>query len=335
MRTIPYVFEALGLSALEERLYVALIDTPSGTVRELSNLLHVSTGQIQRTLGLLREKGLVTETATRPRRYIPSPPEVSVEVLILKRQEELHHARLAAAHLAERHRIASEKTHTGDLLEILSGSQIHGQRFRQMRQAASEEILFIDRPPYANPLGPGQISVASELLARGVRCRSIYSRESLEIPGRLSTIDKMVEMGWEARILPDTKTKLVIVDRRVGMIPLNLQEHGIEDAVVVHASFLLHALILLFESLWEKATPLGAPAEHQPDVEPKRDELLRLLASGLKDESIARILGWSRTTVTRRMRELMQELGAKTRFQLALLADRKFRFYDRDEDRRT
>lgn len=50
--------------------------------------------------------------------------------------------------------------------------------------------------------------------------------------------------------------------------------------------------------------------------------VLRLLASGAKDEAIARNLGVSVRTVTRIVAELTSELGATSRFQAGVLAAR-------------
>lgn len=56
----------------------------------------------------------------------------------------------------------------------------------------------------------------------------------------------------------------------------------------------------------ESAPPFGSPCDIQ---------ILRLLAAGATDESIARHLGISGRTVQRRVRALMDDLGVQTRFQ--------------------
>jgi len=53
------------------------------------------------------------------------------------------------------------------------------------------------------------------------------------------------------------------------------------------------------------------------------DRLLSLLATGLKDEAIARQLGVSLRTVHRRTSGLSESLGARTRFQAGVLAERR------------
>ena len=58
----------------------------------------------------------------------------------------------------------------------------------------------------------------------------------------------------------------------------------------------------------------GAPTA-RPD-----EQLLALLAAGLKDEAIARQLGVSLRTVHRRTSQLLDGVGARTRFQAGLRA---------------
>ena len=51
--------------------------------------------------------------------------------------------------------------------------------------------------------------------------------------------------------------------------------------------------------------------------------MLDLLQMGMKDESIARQLGVSLRTVRRRIADLMDDLGASTRFQAGAEAARR------------
>jgi DNA-binding NarL/FixJ family response regulator len=55
----------------------------------------------------------------------------------------------------------------------------------------------------------------------------------------------------------------------------------------------------------------------------ERQAVLELMMLGAKDESIARQLGVSLRTVRRRIADLMDELGAATRFQAGMEAARR------------
>jgi DNA-binding NarL/FixJ family response regulator len=61
-----------------------------------------------------------------------------------------------------------------------------------------------------------------------------------------------------------------------------------------------------------------APAADAPN--PRAREVLRLLSLGMKQETIARTLGVSRRTVQKDVSDIGTALGARNRFQIALLA---------------
>ncbi|MFD0784627.1 response regulator transcription factor, partial [Micromonospora azadirachtae] len=64
--------------------------------------------------------------------------------------------------------------------------------------------------------------------------------------------------------------------------------------------------------------PKGALASAAPDLRTR--EILHMMATGMKDEAIARVLKVSRRTVQKHVSDAGSVLGARTRFQIALLA---------------
>jgi DNA-binding NarL/FixJ family response regulator len=64
-------------------------------------------------------------------------------------------------------------------------------------------------------------------------------------------------------------------------------------------------------------TPAAAPAES------RSDRVLALLSTGATDEAIARQLGVSLRTVQRDVRGILDQLGARTRFQAGQLLGRR------------
>jgi len=85
------------------------------------------------------------------------------------------------------------------------------------------------------------------------------------------------------------------------------------------------ALVQLFEMMWQQACPLPdwTPGT-SPSIGEEIDErLLALLATGMKDEAIARELGISIRTLGRRTADLLANLGARNRFQAGMQAVRR------------
>ena len=204
------------------------------------------------------------------------------------------------------------------MLEVVTGTDAVRRRFAQLQHSAVEELLVFDKPPYTTRAEENE-DIERAALQRGVRCRVVYDRSSLTEPSQPRTIEALTAAGEDARVSAEVPMKLVICDRRLALTPLSLQHGLTEAALVVHASGLLDALAALFESVWQRAIPV--PELISPADEHRR--LLMLLASGLKDEAIARQLGIGERTVRRRIAALADRLGARTRMQLGIQAVRQ------------
>jgi hypothetical protein len=165
-------------------------------------------------------------------------------------------------------------------------------------------------------------------LRRGVRYRVIYERALLEEPGMIENVAAGVRAGEQARALPTLPVRLAIADRRIAVCPLvpgGGSGLGEPTAALIRPSQLLDSLLALFESYWDRATPVGAAGD-PPDTEQPTDEerlLLSLVVAGVPDKSIASQMGVSRRTVQRRLWELMARAGVDTRPGLAYQAARR------------
>ncbi|WP_433435585.1 helix-turn-helix transcriptional regulator [Nonomuraea sp. CA-141351] len=324
MNTDDNALAAVGVDAEDERLYRDLLRRPRTTLPELAARTGRTTVALRRAFSRLEALGLVSRMAGRPVRYVPTRPDVAVAALISRREEGLAQARLAALTLlAETPR--TENLAPEELVEVVQGQAAVVQRFTQLQQIATEELLVLDRPPYAQD--PTQQNAAEmDRLAHGLLIRGIYDASALEIPGKLRLAQESAAAGEQARVSPEVPMKLAIADRKTAILPLSTDASAYADsAVIVHSSTLLDALVTLFEVLWRSALPLPLkPLAASPSPADLPDpELFALLAAGLKDEAVARQLGVSLRTVHRRVSELMDRLGARTRFQAGLLAARR------------
>jgi DNA-binding NarL/FixJ family response regulator len=123
---------------------------------------------------------------------------------------------------------------------------------------------------------------------------------------------------------------MFIADDKLGLLPLEMNGSA-ESCLVIHASSMLDTLIALFEQVWERAVAIHPDGTLPADALPGRPDgpsdadraLLGLLAAGLTDAAIARQLGMHPRTVQHRVRDLLDRLGAATRFQAGLQAVRR------------
>ena len=312
--------EALGISDLEERVYEALLDRPDATLSELERDLTLPSRKLQRVLDALERKGLVTHTSAHPRRHIPASPDIAVEALVLRRQDELRRARGEIQRLQER--AAESAGDRRQMIELVTTREAERHVFEQMQHAAQHELIFLERPPIliAGPEQPNETEMKA--LERGVRYRSIADRAFLEIPGVMKRIREDMQAGEEVRVVSQLPFKMVMADRSIALIPLNLERPG-SPSLLVRSSALLDALYAMFEILWNQATPIaftrsGAmeTGELASRLPPETERLLPLLAAGMNDKAIAHELGISASTLNRRIAEIMKSVDARTRFQL-------------------
>ncbi|WP_167350576.1 helix-turn-helix transcriptional regulator, partial [Streptomyces yangpuensis] len=215
-------------------------------------------------------------------------------------------------------------------VEVLTGAEAVEARLDTMLDSAETEVLVLDRSALtaSRSGGLGKAGEAGEeagacrirrLLARGVAVRTVTDRRGTDFPERARELIALTRLGLQARIGQRLPTGLVLVDRRTCLLPPPPSDGGgAEGAALVFGGSLLHrAALPLFESLWARATPVGSPVS---PLSAEQRELLGLLASGLKDESIARRLGVHVHTARRRITRMLEELDADTRFQAGVQA---------------
>ncbi|TDD92150.1 transcriptional regulator [Actinomadura darangshiensis] len=304
------LLEGLGVTAAEETAYRALLREGPSTLAALAARLGTSAAALRRLLPRLEELGLVTRLAGRPLRLLATPPHAAVEALVASRQEEIARSRAAIGPL-----LAEAAPHPEELVEVVSGRAAVARRYLQLMRGAEEELLVLVQPPFATDTALSS-DEQDRTMRRGTRVRGIYGPEALDAPNALDRIRRAVASGEEAR-LGAVPIKLAIADGRTAMLPLT-SEHAssVDSSLVVHPSALLDALVSLFEALWRAGLPL--PGEDAPESAAD-DAVLTLLAAGLTDDAIARRLSISTRTVQRRVRDLCDRLGARTRFQAGAL----------------
>jgi DNA-binding CsgD family transcriptional regulator len=309
--------QALGLSEVAARAYEPLVDLHSCDVTTLAQILRIGRRRAEDALRELEQAGLVTRTPQVPPSYITVAPELAIESLLQRRVAELDEVRRAATQLGERHR-ASRVQPRAPVVELVSGYEATLAWAMQVQQAAAEEVRLIDVPPYVLPPGPPN-PVEGDLLAAGVRYRVLYHVTSFDFPAKREAARQCIAQGEQARVYYGTPIKMILADRRIGFA-YDTKVQPIQDSLVVHPSFLLDQLGMLFDLLWDRAAPVTFGAQSRSRLEPLDQEILALLGAGAKDETISRQLDIGVRTVRRRVAALMADLGAVTRFQAGFLA---------------
>ncbi|MFF5291122.1 helix-turn-helix domain-containing protein [Paractinoplanes globisporus] len=304
------------LPASEEHAYRLLVRMAGAGTEEFAERAGIGSGEATMLLETLQRKGLVTPGPT----FHALPPDVALGEALLREQEALESARQLVAALSEEYRSSTRRRSADHLVEIVVGADTLRERLRDLQDSARDEILWFCR---ANPLamqGPDNAEEKSAL-TRGVRYRAIYERALLDKPGELAGIAEAVGWGEQARTLPLLPVRLAVADGSLAICPLVPDaEWGVAEptAALVRSGELLGALIALFESYWERATPIDGGGAEEPDK-----LLLSLVVAGMPDKSIATHLGVSKRTVQRRLDRLMSVAGVDSRPGLAFQAAKR------------
>lgn len=316
--------EALGLTLSESAVYELLVERPAASLAELREAWPpAAAGSAPpAVLVALEGKGLVTRWSGKPVRYAAVAPNVAVDVLIRAREEELRRVRVRMHDLALRWRQVDRALDPRELVEMITGRTATLQRAEQIQRTSATEVLIFDKPPYAGPHrdNPTEIELLRDRVAG---YRVLYDRSGLELPGKYQSIERMHQLGEQARLADALPLKMVMGDRRVALVPLRTRPSVVEVAVVIHQSALLEALHALFENLWQQAAPLGSgAAPERSQLDPVNRRIVRLLVNGFTDHAIGRQLELSGRTVQRRVHEVMQHFGVGNRLQLGIRLER-------------
>ena len=318
--------EALGIAETDERAYRVLLTHRLATVVDLARMLDVAEATAQDLLERLELKGLASHSPEEPRRYIATSPDIAVEALIRERQDDLELARSTMRELKEEADAVHTEGAREQIVELITTRSAVNRVFDQLQQGTRSEVVCLQRAPVLFSSFEATDAPQKRALEEGVRFRSIADAEFLALPGAVNRIRHDMTAGEDVRIFPALPFKMVVFDRRIGLIPLNLREPD-GPSLLVRSSALLDALCALFETLWERATPIsftrsgalrnGKTPARLPET---AADLIPLLAAGFNDKAVMHQLGVSSATLNRRVVELMKCFDARTRFQAGWMA---------------
>ncbi|NRQ35944.1 TrmB family transcriptional regulator [Nonomuraea sp. NN258] len=317
------MLSAAGLGAAEEAAYRLLVRTTEVDPDALAEELGVAAEVARQALGSLLAKGLARAVPGDPGRFTAVAPDVALAARLHRRQAEVDRARQAMEQLTGEYLAHARRREAAQLIEVITSRTALREQLRLLQDGARHEVLSLCRS--------GHVAMTSQenteelaALRRGVGYRVLYEKALLEEPGMLVNLADGIELGEQARALPVLPVRMIIADGELGVLPLIQHTDGLTQltAALIRPSSLLDALKALFESLWERATPVGLTSPGSP-LDADHLYLLSLLIAGVPDKSIATQLKISQRTVQRRIAYLMERAGAQTRTQLAWHAARE------------
>ncbi|MFJ3977947.1 helix-turn-helix domain-containing protein [Streptomyces sp. NPDC090021] len=316
----------LGLDASAEAVYRAMLMEPGSGVAALAGAVGIDEGDVREALDLLSELALVQPSADDSGRLRAVSPDIGMEILMARgqaelaaQQQRLEASRAAAARLiSEYSELRPAARHPG--VEQLIGLDAVRDRLVALTRETKEELLaFSPDATLSETALAASRPLNRTLLERGVRMRTLYLDSVRNSRPSVEHANWLTELGGQVRTVASLPTRMLIVDRRTALIPVS--DDSSAGAVVLTGHGMLVALCALFESTWAAAQPLAEVAVLGPDgLTAQQAAAVRLLAEGHTDDAIAKRLGVSSRTARRIANELMERLGARSRFEAGVRA---------------
>ncbi|CCH79320.1 putative transcriptional regulator [Nostocoides japonicum T1-X7] len=161
--------------------------------------------------------------------------------------------------------------------------------------------------------GPGtdeaMVRDLQERVAEGFVQRALYDAQVAATASGRRWMDSWAAVGEEQRIATTVPGEFAVFGSHAVVATSEWKDTS-SGYVLIRNPMIVAAFAALFDLAYGTAVPV-VPRDQGED-----EHLIQLLALGMKDEAIARYLGWGLRTVRRRVARLMEIHGVDTRFQL-------------------
>jgi hypothetical protein len=169
---------------------------------------------------------------------------------------------------------------------------------------------------------PNAVLRDTALLERGARIRTLYQHSARRNNVTREYVAAVTERGGEVRTLDEFFNRMIVIDRRVAIIP-SKETHRV--ALVVREPSVVAYLVDVFERSWERGRPFTSREASviKSIATEQRSMTLRMLIEGHSDPVSAKRLGVSPRTYAGYIADLKEEFEAETRFQLGYTIGRR------------
>ncbi|GAA1396861.1 hypothetical protein GCM10009639_33500 [Kitasatospora putterlickiae] len=209
----------------------------------------------------------------------------------------------------------------GGPIEYLHGKAVINQRLQQEMAAGMTEGLAMQpggpRPPELLAAG---LERDLKSLQRGASMRTIYNASTRYHQPTREYVARLAREGYQFRTLDEPYARLLIVDRRLAVLPVDGDDVAafVRDPAVI--TFLVEEV---FERNWSRALAFDGDATVPQEVVSRlRQTIIDLLLSGTNHRVIARRLGISERTLARHIAEMRDDYDVDSLFQLGYVLGR-------------
>ncbi len=324
------MLEPLGVDEATLAVYSALLRQPDASPEQLADQVGRPAGDVVELLDRLRRLELLIPTWTDQDREHAVHPRIGLTVLAQRRRAELSR-QLAELDESEGYadKLAEQYSEllvsrSEEQVEVLEGVVRAARRIEQLCEYAAESVYsLIPAQPRDNP-PPAEESPDRRLLERGIKTKFTYLDSLTSTKAGWEYCEWVHSFGGEVRTTSILPLRLLIIDNRIAIMPLDPNDTG-AGAVVHHSPAVVALALALFDVYWAKAKNPFEAEDLASDsaLTSQEREVLRLLAGGAKDEQVARLLGISLRTARRITAGLAERVDAASRFELGVAAAKR------------
>ncbi|MGH3759382.1 LuxR C-terminal-related transcriptional regulator [Actinophytocola sp.] len=191
----------------------------------------------------------------------------------------------------------------------------------ELLASATAEVRVMSGLAGPRPIGAPR-RIDRENVRRGVRYRIVVPDSARTEPAFAPRLGELSLAGADVRTVAEVPTDALVIDGSVVVLPVVRTASGPSTGTAV---FRLPSVVTttteLFDRVWLGGVPL-VPGDLPESAERQAREraLMALLLAGYTDESAAAQLKISVRTVRRTVADMMNRLGARSRFQLGAKA---------------
>jgi DNA-binding CsgD family transcriptional regulator len=187
-------------------------------------------------------------------------------------------------------------------------------------ESATMEVVVMSSLP--NGGRDAIMSFCHTNLRRGVRYRIVVPDKARVTPGPSAQLSALSLAGATVRTVPEVPADGLVIDGTAALVPTG--RPGTAGVAVFRLPSVVTTVWELFERIWPGAVPfLATDLPETAELTLRQREVLTLLWEGHTDESAAARLQVSVRTIRRTVSDIMNRLGARSRFQAgAKAADR-------------
>ncbi|MBO1414397.1 helix-turn-helix domain-containing protein [Streptomyces sp. FH025] len=211
----------------------------------------------------------------------------------------------------------------GGSIEYVRGKALIHQRVQQDRASGLEEALAL-QPGGPRPADVLSVMIEQDLdtLRSGTKMRTIYHASTRYHQPTRDYVATLARAGGQYRTLDEPYTRLIVMDRRVAVIPI---ADDMSLAAFIYDPAVVNYLVEeVFERCWSRALEFeGDRTVPQQVVSRLRRTIIEQMLEGTNHRVIARRLGISERTLARHIAEMRDDYKVDSLFQLGYVLGRQ------------